>query len=603
MRSKRILACLVLVGSGVAGISGVVGQGTAMGVTPATVDFHYTGGAQTWVVPAGVTSATFDVFGAQGGDNSDKGCTDLGGRGGHVGATISVTPGQSIDIVVGGVGGGPADGLGYGGFNGGDSGGTGFENTYLQGGGGGGSSDVRTGGTTLADRTIVAGGGGGASGGCDGEGIGGPGGGTSGGQGSPTGSGAAGGGGATVSMFGAGGTGTSDSPGGDGALLSGGPGGNGTAANALGGGGGGGGFLGGGGGAAGSGAQSGGGGGGSGFCATTCSVNTAGVDGGDGLVTITYTVATPPTGPGSPGVPLTGITTATTTPLSWKAPLSDGGSPVTGYEVSTYANGSSTPTKLDLGPSRSTTMSGLTPGTRYRFSVAAINAVTTGPASALSASVFPPFASAAGFTIQQYHDFSGRAPSSPELKAWVQVLGNGTTIAQQVVKASAFSTYGPKVDPLIRLYYAYFGVPPSTTSLKAWLAKLRAGTSLATVSTSLATNPKFATTYAGLSDAEFVSKACTVALGHSCTPTQVSSWATQLNAKTITRSDLMLALAQAGSAQARRAGQVNTVDIFFGMIRRAPTVPELRKWAPMSTPSKVPLITHLFGSASYGARL
>jgi len=313
--------------------------------------------------------------------------------------------------------------------------------------------------------------------------------------------------------------------------------------------------------------------------------------------------ATLSTGPSSPGVPVPGITTATATALSWKAPLSDGGSPVTGYEVSTYAAGSSTSTKIDLGPSRFTTMSGLTPGTRYRFSVAAINAVSTGPASGLSASVFPPFASAAQFTIQQYHDFAGRAPASAELKAWVQLLGNGTTIAQQVVKASGFSMYGPKVDPLIRLYYAYFGAPPSTTSLTAWLAKLRSGTPLAAVSTSLATNPKFAATYGGLSNTAFVSKACTVVLGHSCTATQVPSWASQLNANTITRSDLMLTLAQAGSAQVRRAGQVNTVDIFFGMIRRDPTVPELSKWAPMSTASKAPLIIHLFGSASYSARL
>src|ERR1700730_2802343 len=33
----------------------------------ATVTCNYTGGMQTWTVPAGIVSATFDVFGAQGG--------------------------------------------------------------------------------------------------------------------------------------------------------------------------------------------------------------------------------------------------------------------------------------------------------------------------------------------------------------------------------------------------------------------------------------------------------------------------------------------------------------------------------------------------------
>jgi hypothetical protein len=32
-----------------------------------TVTFEYTGRPQTWTVPAGVSSARFDVFGAQGG--------------------------------------------------------------------------------------------------------------------------------------------------------------------------------------------------------------------------------------------------------------------------------------------------------------------------------------------------------------------------------------------------------------------------------------------------------------------------------------------------------------------------------------------------------
>ena len=35
--------------------------------TATTETFNYTGAAQTWTVPAGVTTATFDVYGAEGG--------------------------------------------------------------------------------------------------------------------------------------------------------------------------------------------------------------------------------------------------------------------------------------------------------------------------------------------------------------------------------------------------------------------------------------------------------------------------------------------------------------------------------------------------------
>ncbi|PJB14368.1 MAG: hypothetical protein CO118_08960, partial [Flavobacteriales bacterium CG_4_9_14_3_um_filter_32_8] len=113
--------------------------------------FNFTGALQTWTVPAGVTSITVDVKGAQGGGA-------YGGNGGRSQATITVIPGQTLNIYVGGT---PTVQLGPGGFNGGGA------VAALPCGGpsdgwpGGGASDIRIGGTTLNDRIIVAGGGGG----------------------------------------------------------------------------------------------------------------------------------------------------------------------------------------------------------------------------------------------------------------------------------------------------------------------------------------------------------------------------------------------------------------------------------------------------------
>jgi hypothetical protein len=113
--------------------------------------FDYTGAEQQFIVPAGVTSVTIQAFGAQGGG-------DVVGEGGTIQATISVTPGETLFVYVGGQGGPYFSGAGgAGGFNGGGAGGSGG----LAGGGGGGASDVRQGGNTLNDRVVVAGGGGG----------------------------------------------------------------------------------------------------------------------------------------------------------------------------------------------------------------------------------------------------------------------------------------------------------------------------------------------------------------------------------------------------------------------------------------------------------
>ena len=243
------------------------------------VNFNYTGSVQNWIVPPCVTSINVVVAGAKGGGNT-------GGNGSRITATLNVTPGQTLNIYVGGMG---TCGNNSGGWNGG---GTGFAsnpaNANYNSCGGGGSTDIRIGGTALGNRVIVAGGGGGKSGGSNS---------VSGGSancvnGSPgTNTYGGGGGGGTQASGGSGGTPWAGTPpGGQAGAL--GQGGNGGFWSTASGGGGGGGYYGGGGGGndgccTGS---NGGGGGGAGSSlmplgGTCLPANNA----GNGYATITYT--------------------------------------------------------------------------------------------------------------------------------------------------------------------------------------------------------------------------------------------------------------------------------------------------------------------------
>jgi len=136
-----------------------------------SMEFSYTGGEQTYTVPAGVSSLSITAVGAPGG--AETHCEALicppgfgptveaglpAGRAAVVSGIVSVMPGQTLYVEVGGTGGVPA-----GGFNGGGRAGT----LFLQDGGGGGASDVRTqprsaGRISLKSRVIVAAGGGGS---------------------------------------------------------------------------------------------------------------------------------------------------------------------------------------------------------------------------------------------------------------------------------------------------------------------------------------------------------------------------------------------------------------------------------------------------------
>ena len=210
-----------------------------------------------------------DAKGASGGG-------DQPGLGGRVQADLSVSPGQVLNIFVGGAGDTATySAFGMGGWNGGANGN--FSSFGDAGSGGGGASDIRVGGIFYSDVVIVAGGGGGSSLGFTG-GNGGDGGGIAGGSGLYTGiqNPAYAGQGGTQSS---GGDGATYGPGTSGIMGSGG-----IASNNGYGGGGGGGYFGGGGG------SYGGGGGGSDYTGTGTSnvIQSTGYQTGNGQIILSW---------------------------------------------------------------------------------------------------------------------------------------------------------------------------------------------------------------------------------------------------------------------------------------------------------------------------
>ncbi|MBK9294124.1 MAG: hypothetical protein IPM57_06715 [Oligoflexia bacterium] len=143
--------------------------------------YTYTGAVQTHTVPSGCYAASVKIWSAGGGGsyyNASYGST--GGAGGFATANLVLTPGETINVVVGGGGsrgmfgqgapvagpvttnpGGWGGGSGLG--NGGNGGGYNTAGTIYLAGGGGGSSGIYRGAVSQANTIIIVGGGGGGA--------------------------------------------------------------------------------------------------------------------------------------------------------------------------------------------------------------------------------------------------------------------------------------------------------------------------------------------------------------------------------------------------------------------------------------------------------
>jgi subtilisin family serine protease len=129
----------------------------------------------------------------------------------------------------------------------------------------------------------------------------------------------------------------------------------------------------------------------------------------------------PTTAPEPPGIGTATAGNASAT-VRWTAPVSDGGSPVTGYTVATYRDGVLVKTSPAPAGASTSVVTGLTNGRPHTFTVTATNVVGTSAASPASAPVTPATAVTRPGAPRIGTPVAGVASATVR---WAAPLGNG----------------------------------------------------------------------------------------------------------------------------------------------------------------------------------
>ncbi len=293
------------------------------------------------------------------------------------------------------------------------------------------------------------------------------------------------------------------------------------------------------------------------------------------------TTLTPATAPGAP-TDVTAVAGDVSATVSWTAPTSTGGSPITGYRVTPYRGGVAQAAQGFSGTSTTRTVTGLTNGVAHTFRVQAVNAAGTSALSAASNAVTPsgppysPYSSWTHLIDQVHRQLLGRPATTAERNQWLNPLQTGTRTPGDLVASLRGSAHHRTiVDQVTRLYTAYYLRIPDRGGLEYWVGQRLGGRSLVSISAFFARSGEFVELYGTKTNREFVELIYENILGRPGEPAGVTYWTGEINAGRRGRGEVMVGFSESGEYKEDQAARVTVAVLYLMWLDRSPGAEEL----------------------------
>jgi Tol biopolymer transport system component len=175
------------------------------------------------------------------------------------------------------------------------------------------------------------------------------------------------------------------------------------------------------------------------------------------------------------------------------------------------------------------------------------------------------------------NDFYGKNLTIGETVALNNKVLSGTATPASIIDDFAHATFDDARGPVMRLYWAFFHRMPDLNGLNFWVKKFEGGKTLKAIANEFAKSSEFKNKYGQVSNDQFITLVYQNVLERQPDAAGKAHWVGRLE-DGVTRGEMMTAFSESSEGIRKMRGEIDSVLLAIGMLKRLPTPAEFTAW-------------------------